>query len=72
MHAIGVGSMAAFMLILSFVKAGDMSAGIAVSLLIAGTVCTARFLVSDHTTRDIYSGLLLGIFCQVIAAFFTL
>lgn len=71
MHAIGVGSAAAFMVILSFSKSGEMNAAIAISLLIAGMVCTARFLVSDHSNRDIYAGLLLGIFCQAIAAWFT-
>jgi hypothetical protein len=71
MHAIGVGSMLAFMLVLSFVKSADMSAAVAVSLLISGLVCTARFLVSDHTNNEIYTGLFLGIFCQVIAAYFT-
>jgi hypothetical protein len=71
MHAIGVGSMAAFMVVLSFVKSADLSAAVALSLLVAGLVCTARFIVSDHTNRDIYSGLLLGILCQFIAAYFT-
>jgi hypothetical protein len=72
MHAIGVGSMAAFIVILSMIKSADMSAAISICLLITGSVCTARFLVSDHTNRDIYSGLMLGIICQLIAAFFTL
>lgn len=71
MHAIGVGCAAGFMVILAFLKSADMGAAVAISLLIAGIVCTARFLVSDHTNRDIYSGLLLGIFCQLIAAYFT-
>lgn len=71
MHAIAVGCAAAFIAVLSFTKAADMTAALAISILIAGIVCTARFLVSDHTTRDIYSGLILGIVCQLIAAWFT-
>ncbi len=71
MHAIGVGCAAAFIAILAFVKSVDMTAAVAVSLLIAGLVCTARFLVSDHTNRDVYAGLILGIVCQLVAAYFT-
>ncbi len=71
MHAIGVGCAAAFIAILAFIKSVDMTAAVAVSLLIAGLVCTARFLVSDHTNRDVYAGLILGIVCQLIAAYFT-
>jgi hypothetical protein len=71
MHAIGVGSMLAFMIILAFVKSADLSAAVAVTLIISGLVCTSRFLVSDHTNNEIYSGLMLGILCQVLAAYFT-
>lgn len=72
MHAIGVGSAASFMLVLSLVKQADMSAALGASILIAGIVCTARLLVSDHTNKEIYSGLILGICCQLVAAYFTL
>jgi hypothetical protein len=71
MHAIGVGSLLAFMMILSFVKSADLSAAVAISLIITGLVCTARFIVSDHTNKDIYTGLILGIVCQLVAAYFT-
>jgi hypothetical protein len=71
MHAIGVGGMLAFMIILSFVKSADMSAAVAIALLVAGLVCTARLVLSHHTNKDVYAGLLLGVFCQLIAAYFT-
>jgi len=71
MHSIGVGSMLAFIVILSFVKSADMTAAVAVAALITGLVCTARFLVSDHTNKEIYTGLILGIICQLVAAYFS-
>jgi len=71
MHAIGVGGAAGFIMVLSFVKQADLTAAIAISVLIAGIVCTARFLASDHTNKEIYTGLLLGILCQPLAAYFT-
>ena len=71
MHAIGVGSAAAFITIQAFYSSVHIGPSIAIALVIAGFVCTARFIVSDHTNRDIYSGFLLGVICQVVAAWTT-
>jgi hypothetical protein len=71
MHAIGVGCAAAFITIVGFQSPFHLGQSIAVAWIIAGLVCTARFLVSDHTNKDIYTGLLLGVICQAIAAWWT-
>ena len=71
MHAIGVGCAAAFLTIVGFHSAFHLGQSIAVSVLIAGVVCTARLIISDHTNREIYTGLLLGIICQAVAAWVT-
>ena len=67
MHALGVGGFAAAILLTSFYY--EVANGIAVSiaLLIAGLVCTARLIVSDHTVKEIYTGLFAGVLAQVIA-----
>jgi hypothetical protein len=31
-------------------------------------VCTARLLISNHSNKEIYMGLLVGIGCQLVAA----
>lgn len=71
MHAIGVGSAAAFITVVAFQSSFHLGQSIAVAWLIAGVVCTARFLVSDHSNKDIYTGLILGAVCQAVAAWFT-
>lgn len=67
MHAISMGILLMFMVILAFTQTGNYSIYLSIAILIAGVVCTARFIVSDHTPAEIYTGLLLGIVSQLIA-----
>jgi hypothetical protein len=43
---------------------------ILLSTLLAGLVASARLLISDHSSREVYIGLLTGMLCQLIAYFF--
>jgi hypothetical protein len=67
MHAISGGLMAAFVMLLGFSQ--DMTFGIFISIaiLLAGVICTARFVDSDHTAKEIYLGLLVGILSLLLA-----
>jgi hypothetical protein len=67
MHAIGVGAALTFVILTCFYYQLYLGADIAIITLITGIVCTARFIVSDHTNLDVYSGLIAGALCQVIA-----
>lgn len=67
MHGIAMGVMVAFMLLLAFSQSVNFGIYISISLLIAGLVCTSRFIVSDHTQAEVYGGLMLGIFSQLVA-----
>ena len=70
LHAMGVGgAMAAVIL---FAMYYQISLGISISAvtLITGIVCTSRLLVSDHTSKEIYAGLFVGIGCQMAAYYF--
>ena len=40
------------------------------AVLLAGLIATARMLVSDHSTREIYLGLFMGAACQCLAYIF--
>jgi bacteriorhodopsin len=40
------------------------------AVLLAGLIATARMLVSDHSTREIYLGLVMGAICQWLAYVF--
>ena len=67
MHAISMGVMATFMLELAFSQNINFGLYISVSFLIAGLVCTARFIISDHTQKEVYGGVLAGVVSQLIA-----
>jgi hypothetical protein len=69
MHAIGLGGMLGIFLVIAFSYSMLMTWPLSIALLVTGLVCTARLLVSDHTPKDIYSGLVLGILSQAIAAY---
>jgi hypothetical protein len=66
-HALAMGSVFMFFLLFSFND--DYASGLYLSivLFLTGAVCTARFIVSDHSSFEIYSGLGLGMMMQWIA-----
>ena len=70
LHAIAMGVMLAFFFSLAFTDPLNYGIYIAVTLLIAGLVCTSRFIISDHTAKEVYGGLAVGIASQLIAAVF--
>lgn len=68
MHAISVGVGATFIFLLGFSTYMSFGIYISIAILIAGLVCTARLIHSDHSTKEIYAGLLMGVIAQLIAA----
>ena len=66
LHAISMGVMLCFFFYLSSSWAG-MGLYLSLAILIAGIVSTARMLISDHTQKEIYFGLFLGVISQLIA-----
>ena len=68
MHAIGMGCWLGIFLIILKSNEMLMTWPLCVVLLITGLVCSARILISSHQPKDIYMGLLVGIFTQFAAA----
>ncbi len=68
MHAIAIGVMITFMILLAIGQTISFSLYISIALLIAGLVCTSRFIVSDHTRKEVYGGLFAGILAQLISS----
>lgn len=66
LHAISIGLVVAFFTSMAFSQ--DINSGnyLVVVYLAAGLVCTARFIVSDHTPAEIYGGLLTGIVSMLL------
>ena len=65
MHAISMGILLVFIGMLAPLHAANYTIYISITVLIVGLVCTARMIVSDHTPKEIYVGLLLGAFSQL-------
>ncbi|MBP6431693.1 MAG: hypothetical protein KA319_08000 [Ferruginibacter sp.] len=68
MHAIGVGGLIGIFLIVMKSNTMLMTWPLCLAMLIAGIVCTARLIISDHTNKEIYAGLLVGVVSQWVAA----
>ncbi len=68
MHAIGMGGWLGLFLVVAKSNTMLMTWPVALVLLCTGIVCTARLIVSDHTEKDIYTGLAIGLLSQFIAA----
>jgi hypothetical protein len=67
MHAIGVGGIIGLFLVIMQQNTMLMTIPLSVAFLITGLVCTSRMIVSDHQPKEIYTGLLMGIICQLVA-----
>lgn len=67
MHGISMGVMITFIFMLAFKEDVSFGIYISVALLTVGLVCTARFIISDHTAAEIYIGLFVGIISQLLA-----
>ena len=68
MHAIGCGGMVGIFIIIMTSNSMLMTWPLSIALLITGIVCTSRLIVSDHTQKEIYMGLVVGLICQFGAA----
>jgi hypothetical protein len=71
MHALAVGVMIAFMMVLALTHGVSFGAYISVAFLVTGLVCTSRFIVSDHSRVEIYAGLLAGCLAVFVSVLFS-
>jgi hypothetical protein len=67
MHAMAVGGMVVILVIIALTSTINFALPVIVGIFIAGLVCTARMIVSDHKWHDLYWGFLTGIVCQLVA-----
>jgi len=71
MHALAMGTMLALIIYMAFTQGVSYGLYLSAAILVAGLVCTARLLVSDHAPREIYVGLLIGMVSVPVAHYFT-
>jgi hypothetical protein len=72
LHAIGVGGALTAVILFALYYRIPLGVSMSIAALITGVVCTARFLVSDHTNREVYTGLFVGVFSQLTAYYFVM
>ena len=70
LHAMGVSGATTAIILFSIYYHLNYVGIISICILLTGTVCSSRFLVSDHTNKEIYSGLAVGVGCQLVAYWF--
>ena len=68
MHAIGMGGWLGLFWVIAKSNTMLMTWPIAMVILCTGIVCTARLIITDHTEKDIYTGLVVGFLCQWVAS----
>ena len=71
LHSISMGAMLGYFIWLGLQGGYPMGVFIAIGLLVTGLVLTSRFIVSNHTNREIYGGLALGLFSMWVAQLFS-
>jgi hypothetical protein len=68
LHAIAAGVVVTFMFLLAFNEGFHFGTWLALSIFMAGSVCTSRLIVSDHSAEEIYVGLLTGVVSMLLAS----
>lgn len=72
MHAMGAGTMLAFIILTSLHYQFFLGADIMIATVLAGLICTSRLLLNEHSAVEIYAGLFVGIICQLIGVWIAL
>jgi hypothetical protein len=67
MHAMAAGIMVAFVIMVGFSQDISFGGYISITILLAGIVCTSRFIAGDHIPREIYGGLFIGVLSLLLA-----
>lgn len=71
MHSTAVGGMFMFFLLQALKDPAIGGGYLSIALLITGFVCTARFIVGEHTRAEVYGGLVIGAAAQCVAPWFS-
>ena len=72
LHDMAAGCAAAAIILFSYYYQTPFGVFISIALLLTGIICTSRLLVSDHTEKEIYFGLLVGAGCQCVSYIFVM
>lgn len=69
MHAMSAGGLLTFFILLLFANKIDEVMPLLLAVLIAGLICTSRFIASDHKPGEISTGFIVGVLLQLVSWF---
>jgi hypothetical protein len=72
MHAMGAGTLLAFIILTCLYYQTFLGADIAIATILAGLICSVRLMLNEHSSAEIYTGLFVGIICQLIGLWIAL
>jgi hypothetical protein len=72
MHSMGTGGALACVLLTCLTYHSFLGLDIMLVTFLTGVVCTSRLIINEHSTFEIYLGLLVGALCQAIAYWFVM
>ncbi len=72
MHAMGVGGLAAALILTSLYYQNTDGIAISLAVLLAGLTCTARLVLKEHSLKEVYTGLGAGAICQLLSYYFVM
>jgi len=67
LHAISGGIILTFFILMAFTQPLNFGVWLSVVFLVTGLVCTARFIVSDHSAEEVYGGIITGAVSMILA-----
>jgi len=68
-HLVGIGGLTGAFLTVGFDGFQDYTLFVICGIIIAGCLGWARLQLQAHTSKEVYSGFLLGIVCQLMASY---
>lgn len=72
MHTLGIGGWLGLFVVIAISQSMLITGFLCIVILFSGLVGTSRLLLSSHTQKEIYSGYILGMLGQFVAALFIL
>jgi hypothetical protein len=72
MHSMGAGTLLAFIILTGIHYQTFLGADILITTFLAGLICTSRLLLDQHSSAEIYTGLVVGILCQLLGVWIAL
>lgn len=72
MHAMGVSGLLTIVFLVGYRSPINNLLWLIIVIIIAALVISARMIISDHTNKEILTGLFIGVFTQLIAYFWVI